>query len=318
MKMPSELKKLEEFFVEKIKPILGVETVQILLIREVLDYTVLRTEETRELNTIVTPRSLEEESEEIERVVFLGSKQKAVETRYFRSLLNTAAQKHKIELDDCYMKDNLCLSCPRCTLFGAVKTAGKDPNIKHRINYSTAFSLLPFSEINSEFTFNAISDVTTKTGQALGTTYSVKPTSIFLSAISLRSSSWEEFVLVLKMLLATKDYGAETRVRGSIRNIPIAIIGGWEEVITPLELTIKLFDSSKETKVITSEMVDKTIVEYSKKAGFRDNITSITGDELETLLEKISSLEISKEFLESMFKASEDFKEEQKNRDTDS
>jgi len=318
MKIPNELKKLEGYFVERIKPILGVETVQILLIREVLDYTVLRTEETRELNTIITPLSLEEESEEIERVIFLGSKQKAVETRYFRSLLNTAALKYGIKLDECYMKDDLCLVCPRCTLFGAVKTEGKEPNIKHRINYSTAFSLLPFSDINSEFTFNAISDVTTKTGQALGTTYSIKPTSIFISAISLRSSSWEEFILVLKMLLAAKDYGAETRVRGSIRNIPIAIIGGWEEVITPLELTIKLYDQSKDTKFITSEMVEKTIAEYSKKAGFGDKIINITGDELEALLEKVSSFEISKEFLESMLKASKDFKDDQKKRDKDS
>lgn len=316
MKIPNELKKLEEFFVEKISPILGVETVQILLIREVLDYTVLRTEETRELNTIVTPQSLEKESEEIERVIFLGSKQKAVETRYFRSLLNTAAEKYNIKkLAECYMKDNLCLACPRCTLFGAVKTEGKEPNIKHRINYSTAFSLLPYSDINNEFTFNAISDATTKTGQALGTTYSVKPTSIFLSSISLRSCSWEEFLLVLKMLLAAKDYGAETRIRGSIRNIPIAIIGGWEEVITPLELTLKLYEFSKDSKTITSDMIDKTIAEYSKKAGFSDKIKTITGDELDTLLEKVSSFEISKDFIDDIIDASINFKNEQKKRD---
>ena len=57
MEQPTYLKQLKEYFVEKPEPILGVETLQILLVREIQDYTILRTEETRELNTVTTPLS---------------------------------------------------------------------------------------------------------------------------------------------------------------------------------------------------------------------------------------------------------------------
>ena len=45
------LDKLKDYLLPKPKPLIGAETIQLLLFREVLDYTVLRTEETRELNS---------------------------------------------------------------------------------------------------------------------------------------------------------------------------------------------------------------------------------------------------------------------------
>lgn len=315
MELPSYLIKLKDYFVDKPKPILGVETIQIVVIREVQDYTVLRTEETRELNTVTTPLSYQKMGETTQRVVFLGSKQKATETRYFRSLLNTAAENEKLKLEECYLKDNMCLNCPRCILYGGVQTKGNAPNIKHRINYSTAYSLLPFEAINTTITFNAVDEATQKTGQALGTIYAVKPASVFISSISLRSVTWKEFVLQMKTLLATKDYGAETRVRGSVRNIPIAVIAGWEEVITPLELTLHLFDKFETEKTISSKQLTDILQEYIKMAGFQDKIMTIIDDKLDKLIADISEQTVTKEFLKETIKDAEDFRKEQKDKD---
>ena len=43
----SAFAKLEPYLIDRPRPLIGAETVQIVLLREILDYTVLRTEETR-------------------------------------------------------------------------------------------------------------------------------------------------------------------------------------------------------------------------------------------------------------------------------
>jgi len=182
----------------------------------------------------------------------LGSKQKAVESREFERLLREAwkapesgglpAQRKAQGGKDCYLKDNLCLRCPRCALFGATSTEsgkGQEPNIKHRIEYSTAFSLLPYEEVTEEITFNAINDDKQITGQALGTRPCVRPGTLFASIVTLRSATQRELVLVLKTLLSAHSYGAESRTGGDLRNHVVGVIGGWEEVLTPLEFTLE-------------------------------------------------------------------------------
>ena len=138
------------------EPLIGAKTIQIILMREILDFTVLRTEETRELNTVATPRSISE-TENTMRVAFLGTKQKAVESRQLEQILRTATDEARLTYPVCYLKDNLCLRCPRCALFGATSTEsgkGDTPNIKHRIEYSTAFSLLSHEETVEEVTLS--------------------------------------------------------------------------------------------------------------------------------------------------------------------
>lgn len=52
------LELLKPYLEAKPSPLIGAKTIQLLLIREIHDYTVLRTEETRELNTVATPLSI--------------------------------------------------------------------------------------------------------------------------------------------------------------------------------------------------------------------------------------------------------------------
>jgi len=247
---------LEEYFLEKPESIIGAKTIQILIIREILDYAAFRTEDTKELNTIVTPTSVTKK-EQISRVAFLGSKQKAVETREMERMLRTAVDSLNEndkktdpfkKIKECYLKDNLCRKYPRCILHGATALSS-EANIKHRIEYSTATSLLPWNDIEETITFNAINDKDISTGRALGTRYLVKPATIFPSIITLKSITKEEFVLAVKSLLSCKSYGAETRIGGDVRNHIVGIVAGWEEVITSLEFTLELYDKITDGKV---------------------------------------------------------------------
>jgi CRISPR type I-D-associated protein Csc2 len=292
---------LKPYTVEKPEPLIGAKTIQLILMREVLDYTVLRTEETRELNTVATPLSLNDNAKTIVRVAFLATKQKAAESRLLEQILRTATQEAEMSVADCYLKDGLCLECPRCGLFGATSVEsgrGDRANIKHRLEYSTAFSLLPFEDIESATTFNGINDVNQTTGQALGSRYAVVPATVFPSIVTLRSVTLTEVILTIKTLLACKSYGAESRIGGDMRNSVFGIVGGWEEVITPLELTLELYDQRAN---ISGETI-KTIVEkYKPLAGNPGKVTILSPAQVDELVAEVSNATLDKKFLEKAY-----------------
>lgn len=323
--------KVQPYLVGRPRPIIGAETVQLILIREILDYTVLRTEETRELNTVHTPLSVRQAGEPVRRVAFLATKQKAAESRELEHLLRTAIGEAGLKyvrrngrlllVDrvqngdkpvDCYLKDNLCMQCPRCGLYGATRTvAGQQEraNIKHRIEYSTAFSLLPFDDIGTVLTFNAINDLNQTTGQALGQRFAVQPATLFPSVITLKSVTQRELILAVKALFACKSYGAENRVGGDVRNTIWGVVVGWEEVITSLELTLELADNLDK---LTPETI-KQIVEdkYKPMAGNPKQVTVLEPEEVEALVKACTKTDLNKEFLEAAYGDIASYRDEQ-------
>lgn len=302
--MMSVIEKLNGYLVEEPKPLIGAETIQLVLLREVLDYTVLRTEETRELNSANTPLSETDRTTVVKRVAFLGSKQKAAESRQMEYLLRSAASTTGKDLpsgkngDGCYLKDNLCLACPRCGLYGA-SALGEEANIKHRIEYSSAFSLLPFDQISEEITFNAVNELDQTTGQALGSRNVVKPASLFPSIITLKGVTREELVLTVKTLLACKSYGAESRTGGDCRNTFFGIVAGWEEIITPLELTLELYDKKDS---LTPSAV-KTLLEdkYKSLAGNPNEVTVLDPSDVEVLVKECAEQPLDRSFLDKAY-----------------
>jgi len=296
--------KLNDYLVEEPKPLIGAETIQLLLLREILDYTVLRTEETRELNSASTPLSESKRDEVVKRVAFLGSKQKAAESRQMEYLLRSASSVAGKDIPSgkngggCYLKDNLCLSCPRCALYGA-SALSAEANIKHRIEYSTAFSLLPFDQISEEITFNAVNEIDQKTGQALGSRNVVKPASLFPSIVTLKGVTQEELVLTVKTLLACKSYGAESRTGGDCRNTFIGITAGWEEIITPLELTLELYDQ----KDGLDPTALRTLLDgkYKALAGNPKRITVLAPKEVDALIEECANIPLDRKFLDKAY-----------------
>lgn len=311
---------LSSGLVDSPEPLLGAETVQIILAREIHDFTVLRTEPTRELNTTVTPAALTDMTPLL-RVVFLASKQKAVETRAFRAILKTAKNTEGVKDTDCYLKDNLCMNCPRCVLFGAVKTEkGKQEAIKHRIGYGSAFSLMPYEDIEAAFTFNAVDERTQSTGQALGTRFTVSPATIFPSIVTLRCATWKEFIMVLKTIHSTTNYGAENRIGGEVRNHVIGVVAGWEEIVTPLELSLELYteyvgeEQNPSHQAFTDKGINLTSIlkKYKDEAVFGNKVRILTNSELEKFINSVKAFELSKEFLEGMDRDAKNFKERSK------
>ncbi len=298
-KMPESFAKLEPYLAKELSPLLDARVVQVLLLRQTHDYTILRTEESRELNTVVVPESIESTKPTV-KVAFLASKQKAPETRMFSRFLRTADD--NIE---CYLKDELCMKCPRCALFGAVSVkSGRDYNIKHRIEYSTAFSVEKYEDLLESITFNAVGETNQLTGQALNITHNVRPLANFPSVVSLNTATWQELALYLKTLLATKAYGAETRTKGDMRNIVLGIVGGLEEVITSLEYSLELAARwEDDLPDATHEILEK----YASISASRANLVVLTANETSELISDVQDISPDKAFVESMQKQVDNF-----------
>jgi CRISPR-associated protein Csc2 len=298
------LERLRGYLVEKPKPLIGAETIQLLLLREILDYTVLRTEETRELNSANTPLSESDRATVVKRVAFLGTKQKAAESRQMEYLLRSAAADAGKEVpsgklgEGCYLKDNLCLRCPRCGLYGA-SALSKEANIKHRIEYSTAFSLLPYDQISEEITFNAVDESSQTTGQALGSRNVVKPASVFPSIVTLKGVTREELVLTVKTLLACKSYGAESRIGGDCRNTFFGVVAGWEELITALEFTLELYD--RKDGLQADAMKEVLEQKYKALAGNPERIKILTPAEVDAVVKECAETPLDRGFLDKAY-----------------
>lgn len=294
----SVIEKLNGYLVEKPRPLIGAETIQLIFLREILDYTVLRTEETRELNSVNTPLSEIDRVTTVKRVAFLGSKQKAAESRQMEYLLRSATSAVGKDIEECYLKDNLCLECPRCGLYGA-SALGEEANIKHRIEYSTAFSLLPFDQISEEITFNAVSELDQTTGQALGSRNVVKPASLFPSIVTLKAVTRDELVLAVKTLLSCRSYGAESRTGGDCRNTLLGVAAGWEELITPLELTLELYD--KKDNLDQADIKAFLEEKYKALAGNPDRITVLSQSEVDALIKECAETPLDRAFLDKVY-----------------
>jgi len=306
------LAKVQPYLVERPRPLIAAETVQLIVMREILDYTVLRTEETRELNTVHTPLSANNGNEAVRRVAFLATKQKAAESRELEHLLRTARRDADLPEQECYLKDNLCMQCPRCGLFGGTSVVpglAERANIKHRIEYSTAFSLMPFEDIGTRLTFNAINDRDLTTGRALGERHAVLPATLFPSVVTLKSVTERELILAVKTLLACKSYGAESRIGGDVRNSIWGIVAGWEEVITSLELSLELFD---EMESLSPTKVGEIIAnKYVPLAGNPGRVTILTPEEVEALVRACANTGLDRPFLERAYEDIEQYRSEQ-------
>ncbi len=307
----SALDTVKDYLMDAPHPLIGAETIQILLVREILDYTVLRTEETRDLNVAQTPLSMDK-VEPVRRVAFLATKQKSAESRELEHMLRSARRSAGMEPGECYLKGNLCMECPRCGLFGGVNTASGQAvraNIKHRIEYSTAFSLVPFEEIESSTTFNAINDRDQTTGQALGQRNAVVPATLFPSVVTLKSATERELVLTLKTLLSCKSYGAESRVGGDVRNHIVGIVAGWEEIVTALELSLELY--TRQDGLAREDV--KTLLDdkYLPLAANRNRVKVLEPGEVEALVSECAGRDLDADFVEAAYRDIADYRTEQ-------
>jgi CRISPR type I-D-associated protein Csc2 len=293
-------------------PLIARETIQIVLVREVQDYTILRTEETRELNTVWTPRAMAGDPGESERVAFLASKQKGAESRELEALLRTWNAAAGRNADECYLKSKLCMECPRCVLFGATdvgKGSDKGANIKHRIAYATAFSLLPVDPaLRETHTFNGVDGATQRTGQTLGSRESVRPGALFASIVTLRSITEIELVIALKTILSCTRYGAETRIGGIVRNHVLGIVAAHEEILSPLELTLELAGNDA---LPSATQVNGVLNSYRAKCATPGSAHVLAETEVAMLLDAVQKVDLTKQRLDQAYGAASAFRKHQ-------
>jgi len=310
------LGKLEELFVDEIGLHRTSQNIQLILMRQTHDYSIFRTEETRELNIATLPNHVEDDSS-VMRVAMLASKQKAPENRHYLDLVRTLANEEKLDDDqkECALKDNLCQKCPRCVLFGSVSTeGGRGPrfNIKHRVAYSTAYSIETYEEISELMTFNAVNSVDQSTGQALGYTENVSPLANFPSVVTLNSVTKREFIMYLKAILSCKSYGAETRLKGDVINHVVGIVGGLEEIVTPIDV---LLASAVDKNEYLKKPVEKTheiLEDFSEHAVFKDQLVILSPDQVNTLLDEVLDFDADEEFVEGLYDEAETFSDKLK------
>jgi len=176
---------------------------------------------------------------------------------------------------------------------------GEGANIKHRIEYSSAFSLLPFDQISEEITFNAVDELSQTTGQALGSRNVVKPASLFPSIVTLKAVTREELILVMKTLLASKSYGAESRTGGDCRNTLVGIVAGWEEIITPLELTLELYD--KKDNLNPADLKSFLEEKYKALAGNPDRLMVLSPSDADALVRECAETPLDRNFLDKAY-----------------
>lgn len=311
-----DFKGLEKLFVDEIKLHRTSNNIQLVLLRQTHDYSIFRTEETRELNIVTLPNSAEDNSS-VMRVAMLASKQKAPENRHYLRLTRTLTGEDGLndEQKKCALKDHLCQQCPRCVLFGSVSTTGGREgrfNIKHRVSYSTAYSMETYDELSELTTFNAVDSINQSTGQALGYTENVAPLANFISIVNLNSVTKKEFIMYLKTLLSCKSYGAETRVKGDMINNIVGIVGGLEEIVTPLDV---LLSASVDRDEYLSDPINKTyelLEKFSRYAVFKDQLTVLSSKEVSELVDEVSNFETDSEFASELYKEAETFAEKLK------
>jgi CRISPR type I-D-associated protein Csc2 len=178
-------------------------------------------------------------------------------------------------------------------------------NIKHRIEYSSAYSIEPYERVSELVTFNAVDPETQSTGQALGYTENVRPIVNFPSVTTLNSVTWHEFLWYLKTLISTKSYGAETRIKGDTVNYIVGICAGFEEIITSLELNLELsnLDWQSNPIKITNEILEK----YAEEASSVDVVKVLTPQEVKEVVDGIKKFEVTSEFIKEFSKKANDF-----------
>jgi len=303
MELPETLMKYEKWFVSLPMPTTKNLYAQILLLREIHDYSIFRTEAGAELNTVLTPKSLAN-SERIKRVVALGRKFKAVERRVGRDIIRSARPDFE---ERCHLPDRLCLTCPDDWLHGGISTirgAERELALHSRTLYESAFTLRDVEDIVELITMNAISEVTGTTGVSLTSQFMLPPAIYLPNVVSLHSVTWKELLYMLAALVRSSRYGARSAVQATVKNHICTLIFGEGCTVTSLELTLALCDRIKEDELsrIDASLLLKNMNEYIdsavKKLWFKTE--TVQGEELTKILE-VEKKTHMKELIDSMY-----------------
>ncbi len=114
---------------------------------------------------------------------------------------------------DCSLKNNLCMTCPSCLLFGGTgetSTAKTNYNLLSRVLGETFVSFKNAVDVSS-YTANAVDELDLTTGQALMTLVKVPTETVFTGVVTLRDPTPELAAILVHNLQRLTRVGASTR-----------------------------------------------------------------------------------------------------------
>ncbi len=119
----------------------------------------------------------------------------------------------------CALKDDLCMKCPTCFLFGGTgetSSSGVQYNILSRIYGETLISESEVDEI-TPYTANAIREQDLKTGQALMTILTVPKETVFRGVVTIKDPTPEMVTIILDNILRLSRIGARSVEWGRVQ-----------------------------------------------------------------------------------------------------
>jgi CRISPR type I-D-associated protein Csc2 len=161
--------------------------------------------------------------------------------RKTKGKLRRAIMEHQRGLaigENCFLKDNLCMSCPSCLLFGGTGevSAAKVPyNLLSRVLGDTWISQQRAEGIGV-YTANAVDEMTLTTGQALMTIIKVPVETLFRGVVTLRDPTPELTSILIDGIGRVTRIGASTREWGRVRTDIRGWVYGDREILASYEL----------------------------------------------------------------------------------
>jgi CRISPR type I-D-associated protein Csc2 len=117
---------------------------------------------------------------------------------------------------ECSLKNNLCMTCPSCLLFGGTgetSTANVKYNLLSRVLGETFVSFKNAVDVSS-YTANAVDELDLTTGQALMTIVKVPTETVFTGVVTLRDPTPDLTSILIHNLQRLTRIGASTREWG--------------------------------------------------------------------------------------------------------
>lgn len=151
---------------------------------------------------------------------------------------------------ECSLKDNLCMRCPSCLMFGGTGETSQTKagyNLLSRVLGETFISTRPAGSANS-YTANAVDEETLTTGQAFMTMLKVPAETAFLGVVTLKDPTPDLAAILVDNLERLTRLGASTREWGRCKTDLLGYTLGDRETLSAYDL------AGKQTEDVLSEL----------------------------------------------------------------
>ncbi|MBA4601739.1 type I-D CRISPR-associated protein Cas7/Csc2 [Thermoactinomyces mirandus] len=274
------------------------QAVSLVIVRE-FDSTAVLTTEGQTLDVELV-RSGRKNKELISRVLLQKRKQIAPERRTGRAFNRDRGLGEK-----CAYMEQMCGRCPDCLIYGYAATSGEGAQ-RSRVWTDSGFAIRSYDAMQKSITLNAIKDSTQGgvAGSAFAEREHIRPQVFFPTIETAVDVTPSEFLYILRNILATTRYGAESNRQGFVQNHVAAMLFGRGEVLSNLALTQGVYDrllekngeNFNEFPLERSEVTEAVLDVLNEEAHASYLPVEIcTGEELQAFLASVRDLWRSEE-----------------------